>query len=226
LKNASAGEQCDASGESAKCDVDCTKASCGDGLVNVAAGETCDDSGESAACNVDCTAAACGDGVVNASAGEACDDAGESPTCDMDCSFAECGDEVFNQSAGEECDGELEYVGGGAPVTITENFCVSSCKTNVCGDGIVFKFIFDDPYAPSAFCSLYYEAYPEICDENGWKTQAQEDCDSGGIDTETCDADCSKAECGDGHLNQQNFEECDDGNLQSGDGCSVNCEIE
>jgi cysteine-rich repeat protein len=37
------GEQCDAAGESAVCDRDCTLAVCGDALLNLAAGEQCDD---------------------------------------------------------------------------------------------------------------------------------------------------------------------------------------
>lgn len=36
-------EQCDASGESATCNLNCTAAACGDGVVNQHAGEQCDD---------------------------------------------------------------------------------------------------------------------------------------------------------------------------------------
>src|SRR5262249_45828814 len=83
-----------------------------------------------------------------------------------------------------------------------------------------------------------------------------EACDSGGIDTATCDADCSvplcgdgyvntlreqcdtrgespfcdadctTAVCGDGHLNTQAGEQCDDGNHLTGDGCSDSCHLE
>ncbi len=73
--NVDIGEDCDDAGESATCNVDCTDAMCGDGLVNTTAMEDCDDSGESATCNVDCTDAMCGDGLVNATAMEDCDDA-------------------------------------------------------------------------------------------------------------------------------------------------------
>jgi cysteine-rich repeat protein len=51
-----------------------------------------------------------------------------------------------------------------------------------------------------------------------------EQCDDGG-DSPTCDADCTIVVCGDGYRNPQ-AEECDDGNNQSGDGCSENCQIE
>jgi MYXO-CTERM domain-containing protein len=42
----------------------------------------------------------------------------------------------------------------------------------------------------------------------------------------SCDADCSAAECGDGVTNASAGEECDDGGLIDGDGCSSSCLIE
>ena len=51
-------------------------------------------------------------------------------------------------------------------------------------------------------------------------------CDSGGVDTDMCDADCTEVMCGDDHLNMAAGEECDDGNLMDGDGCSSACRIE
>lgn len=98
------GEACDDAGESTSCDVDCTAAECGDGLLNPTADEVCDDAGNSATCDVDCTAAACGDGLFNPAAGETCDDAGNSASCDNDCTAAECGDGLLNPAAGEVCD--------------------------------------------------------------------------------------------------------------------------
>lgn len=68
------GEGCDDGGESDTCDVDCTLAACGDGLVNTTAGEVCDDVGASAICDADCTLPVCGDGALNTLSGEACDD--------------------------------------------------------------------------------------------------------------------------------------------------------
>ena len=38
-----APETCDAGGESATCNLDCSAASCGDGTLNTSAGEECDD---------------------------------------------------------------------------------------------------------------------------------------------------------------------------------------
>jgi hypothetical protein len=52
-----ATEECDAGGESAGCNADCTRAVCGDGQVNAAAGEECDDADDddSNACTNSCT---------------------------------------------------------------------------------------------------------------------------------------------------------------------------
>jgi hypothetical protein len=40
--NTAAGEECDTSGESASCNINCTLVRCGDGIVNVTAGEQCE----------------------------------------------------------------------------------------------------------------------------------------------------------------------------------------
>jgi len=55
--------------------------------------------------------------------------------------------------------------------------------------------------------------------------EATEECDDG-MDTAVCDADCTFARCGDGLLNRARSEECDDGNVMSGDGCSQTCVAE
>lgn len=68
------GEVCDVGGESPVCDVDCTEAECGDGVLNASSGEGCDGGGESVSCNKDCTLQECGDAKLNATAGEVCDD--------------------------------------------------------------------------------------------------------------------------------------------------------
>lgn len=49
-----ANEDCDTRGESATCNVDCTTAMCGDGVINAAAGEQCDAVDESLTCTPDC----------------------------------------------------------------------------------------------------------------------------------------------------------------------------
>jgi cysteine-rich repeat protein len=98
------GEDCDDSGQSATCDVDCTVAECGDDTLNVMAGETCDEGGESFSCDVDCTLPVCGDGLVNASHDEICDEGGSTATCDDDCTPPLCGDGTQNLAVLETCD--------------------------------------------------------------------------------------------------------------------------
>lgn len=48
-----------------------------------------------------------------------------------------------------------------------------------------------------------------------------ESCDFGGINTDTCDSDCSLPECGDGFVNPEAGEECDDGG--DSEACNRNC---
>lgn len=49
---------------------------------------------------------------------------------------------------------------------------------------------------------------------------------AGFASTATCNADGSAASCGDGKLNPDALEACDDGNTLAGDGCSATCTIE
>jgi hypothetical protein len=59
-------EQCDAAGESASCDIDCTNRVCGDGVLNPTGGEVCDP-GISSNCNGNCSGYPTGQGCTNAS---------------------------------------------------------------------------------------------------------------------------------------------------------------
>lgn len=52
-----------------------------------------------------------------------------------------------------------------------------------------------------------------------------EACDDG-METESCDADCTEVTCGDKTLNAAAGESCDDGNSKNGDGCSDLCQLE
>lgn len=90
------GEQCDGGGESATCNIDCTPAICGDGVLNGTAGEACDAGGQSAVCDIDCTPAMCSDGVPNGAAGEACDDGNgvDDDSCSNACELNACGFDV------------------------------------------------------------------------------------------------------------------------------------
>lgn len=78
------GEECDDTVETATCNADCTRPSCGDSIVNATAGEACDTGTSTPECDSDCTLPRCGDDVVN-SYREDCElgDAG----CAADCHF-------------------------------------------------------------------------------------------------------------------------------------------
>ena len=120
-------EECDTSGETATCDVDCTARSCGDGLRNAAAGEACDTIKDTAACDSDCTLPMCGDGHINPVL-EDCDDGNATADgngCSADCRFNNvCGNNVVENKA-EACDS------GG----IDTGACNSDCTLPICGDG-------------------------------------------------------------------------------------------
>jgi cysteine-rich repeat protein len=48
-----------------------------------------------------------------------------------------------------------------------------------------------------------------------------EACDEGGLETATCNSDCTAPSCGDGVLRDP--EQCDDGNAVASDGCTADC---
>jgi cysteine-rich repeat protein len=121
------GEQCDTGTETVGCNSNCTKAVCGDKIINKTRLELCDDGGETAKCNSDCTLAKCGDGITNKAFGESCDDGGETAKCNSNCTTRKCGDNWVNATAGEICD-----VGGTDTVQ-----CDADCTPPACGDGHV-----------------------------------------------------------------------------------------
>ncbi len=171
------GEECDDGEASATCNADCTRAECGDGVLNINAGESCDDDGESVSCDSDCTAVVCGDGLVNVAAGESCDDEGESVSCDSDCTAVVCGDGLVNATAGESCDDEGESVN-----------CDSDCTAVVCGDGLVNATAgesCDDEVNDGSYdgCDTYCKMGPRCGDSviNG-----SELCDGADVDGTEC----------------------------------------
>ena len=74
--------------------------------------------------------------------------------------------------------------------------CTNVCVAAVCGDSIVWN----------------QGAGSEACDEGG--------------ETATCNADCSVPFCSNGVVELNAGEECDDGGLDQGDGCSATCQFE
>jgi cysteine-rich repeat protein len=123
------GEDCDTAGESATCNVDCTRPICGDGLRNAAAGEACDTGEDTLGCDATCTLPRCGDHHRNF-ATEDCDDGDATDTgngCSSTCTFDYvCGNNRV-ESIAEACDS------GGVDTAS----CTASCLSPVCGDGHV-----------------------------------------------------------------------------------------
>jgi fibro-slime domain-containing protein len=227
---------------------------CGDGTIE--GDEACDDGnttdgdGCSAACEVEpgyscavpgsaCTptkTAVCGDGTVNS--GETCDDGNTSPgdgcngtcqleqgwTCPMPGSACQkleyCGDGVI-QAATEQCDDGNAVPGDGCsgvcqlePGYACPSPGVACVKVWVCGNGHIDPGeACDDGNTTAgdgcnADCSLVEPGYtcPNVSGSGGPCVQA------------------AANSCGDGIV--AGIEQCDDGNTNSGDGCSSTCAAE
>ncbi|MGB1592455.1 MAG: DUF4215 domain-containing protein, partial [Promethearchaeia archaeon] len=225
---------------------------CGDGLVVI--GETCDDNNTNSndGCSVTCTTeagftclecggysqcnATCGDGIRLQ--GEDCDDSntfnddGCSHRCQIEDGWEQvetvlrpiCGDGKLKGN--EQCDDGNTEPGDGcsATCTIEDNWdCGGGACKSICGDGIRISG-------------------PEQCDDGN--LDANDGCDPSCAveDFFSCvkslggEADICTEICGDGERVQSNssrvrpgfnrVNECDDGNILDGDGCSAECEIE
>jgi cysteine-rich repeat protein len=160
--------------------------------------------------------ATCGDGVMQP--GEDCDDRGESAHCNIDCTVAACGDGLRNATAGEACDDGTDTLE-----------CNRNCTRPSCGDGRINDTLedcddgnaTDDGNGCSANCK-----FNNVCG-NHIVERIEEGCDEGGVDTPTCDSDCTPVQCGDGHVNAAAGEECDDGLTINGTGhCSKTCKLQ
>jgi fibro-slime domain-containing protein len=217
---------------------------CGDGVLN--AMDECDDAnriggdGCSSECKIEpgavcpvpgqpCTAGAavCGDGVVSRT--EACDEgAMRSGGCSEDCKMVTmgwqcrvpgkpcvpaCGDGMVIET--ETCDPPSPGMGC-SPSCLTEPgwTCMgapSVCTPSVCGNGTM---------EPGESCDAGPLNGLFLGDGSGCsKTCTQEPiCRSGtgAMTTRACDVSC-----GNGHM--ETGEDCDDGNLLNGDGCSMSC---
>jgi cysteine-rich repeat protein len=257
--NTVAGEQCDPGQigkPSATCNSDCTTAVCGDGKVDPLstaanpAGEQCDPgtgagtggkaAAPSATCNIDCTVSVCGDGKLD-SVSEACDPGnGNGAACNENCTVARCGDGIFNPLySGTDTGGKKEQCDLGtnnsdAPGTQ----CTTKCQLPQCGDGIVEGLEECDAGAAnsdSGDCTTacrIAKCGDGLFDSTG--TVHKEQCESNGVNSLGCNADCTTPRCGDGKVNPAykgtdtggKFETCDAGgqNSNSGD-CTATCQV-
>jgi len=70
----------------------------------------------------------------------------------------------------------------------------------------------------------FYTKDNSLCGNNN--TDSGEQCDSGAIQTDACEADCTTPVCGDNILNTLAGEQCDDGNTTDNDnGCDTACQF-
>jgi uncharacterized repeat protein (TIGR03806 family) len=211
------GEQCDdgntVSGDG--CNAGCIREICGDGVVNDGGNEDCEPPG-TATCTESCRIRAplCGDGFLTPP--EICDDGntGGGDGCSPSCAPEFCGDGVVNNAGAEDCE---------PPGTAV---CTGTCETRspLCGDGFLTppeacddgNAIGGDGCAPN--CVV------EFCGDGVVNDAGAEDCEPPG--TAVCGNDCRfrAASCGDGFKTPP--EQCDDGNVQGGDGCGPGCVAE
>jgi cysteine-rich repeat protein len=206
------------------CLEDCTPNVCGDGYVNLGV-EQCDDAND--VNDDDCTNACklhipgCGNGILDE--GEECDDGNFDDTddCTTQCMPNVCGDGHVHAEL-EECDDANQNDNDG---------CFSDCTLNVCGDGILNEGVEecddangDDSDECPASCLFAF------CGD-GYLHETFEKCDAGEANEDDlyngCSTECTpNAGCGDGVVQVEEGEQCDDGNTESNDGCSATCTLE
>lgn len=212
--NVDDGEECDDGNldDNDACTSMCLNATCGDGLVNEGV-EECDDGNmiDTDTCTSACVAATCGDGIVHEGV-EACDDGNDvdDDECSNACASASCGDGQVQP--GEECDDGND---------IDTDMCLSTCLNATCGDGFVQDGVEQcDDGMETAECNA--DCTPASCGDGQVNMAAGETCDDqNDVNTDSC-VSCQDAVCGDGFV-QAGVEECDDGNVNPGDGCDEVC---
>ncbi|MBT4434023.1 DUF4215 domain-containing protein, partial [Candidatus Woesearchaeota archaeon] len=199
---------------------------CGNNVIEKEKGEECDNgdqNSDTASCTKACKINVCGDKLVYENI-EECDDGNkvDGDGCQANCKNPVCGDNI--KDAGEACDT------GSQNSNTVKDACRTDCEIASCGD-----FVIDtgetcddgtfngDPNKCNVQCS---GTTTGTCG-NGVKEGAEE-CDLGesgdyyNDDLGACTTKCKNHKCGDG-LVASGFEQCDDGNTVSGDGCSSSC---
>ncbi|TPV94268.1 MAG: hypothetical protein B7733_16310 [Myxococcales bacterium FL481] len=248
-----AGEQCDDGNNSNgdACTNECKAAQCGDGFVRSGV-EECDDGNvdNSDDCLDTCEAATCGDGHVW-TGHEECDlgDAGADGACPA-CEWAECGDGYTCTaetgpaacdnspylSRAEECDDHNDS---------NEDDCVEfagTCAVASCGDNFVRRFAADEAdieqcddgerngierssAEDTGVSDCMADCQVTTCEDGYWG--ASESCDDGDPSDPSCineDDVCRPSRCGDGILDVEAGEQCDEGDVDL-DYCLPGCVV-
>ena len=198
---------------------------CGNGTVEGSCGEECDPP-NGLTCDASCQSlAVCGNSVVEP--GETCDDGN---TLAGDCCNAVCQVEVGPCNDGDNCTtGDVCTPGGCAGTPLDCSFLDSACTDGQCdtlnGECASVNINEGGPCDDGNGCSANDVCLSGICSACGNGTTEAgcgETCDP--PDLGICDGTCQNVACGNSSL--QLGEECDDGNTQSGDGCSSTCQLE
>jgi cysteine-rich repeat protein len=202
----------------------CLPSGCGNGILDTS--EVCDDNNRfhGDGCSADCRSnETCGNQFLDVTVGEQCDPGpDDDPSlCRSDCVSARCGDGVPDLAALELCD-------EGAENSMEPDAdCRLNCQPKRCGDRVVDS--------------------GEICDDGNTLSndgcsadcKSNETCGNLVVDAvkgETCEPptqngfcrmDCTLATCGDGELDENVYEQCDNGaqnSVEPNAECRPNCQ--
>jgi cysteine-rich repeat protein len=224
---ASSGEQCDPPNAAAGCSAECQFEHCGNGIIDP--GEQCDPpgsvSGSGVTCSASCLNEVCGNGILDP--GEQCDlgsaSTGSAGGACPSCKLARCGDGLVEAGI-EQCDlGSANGSGSGAGA------CDSLCRSVTCGNQILENGEQCDDGVENDGSGKRCNAACKfnVCGD-GDLLIGVEQCDSGGVDSSTCNgSSCTLSVCGDGHINLAAGEACDNGaeNGVAGGSCDATCHI-
>ncbi len=162
----------------------------------------------------------CGNGEINAAAGEECDD-GNTDSCDgcsRACQIEGCGNGDL------ECDEQCDD-GNTADCDRCKGDC--SRPDNVCGDGITECGEGRDDGNLVACDGASPECRIERCGDE--IAECSEECDAGPGGSPACSPQCRimvPPNCGDGVVQAEDGETCDDENAVDCDGCSSACQLD
>jgi cysteine-rich repeat protein len=210
------GEECDdgnrVSGDGCSAICEDEAAACGDNTVDP--GEQCDDGNTNSGdgCSSSCIAESlfCGDGIIGGS--EACDDgSGNSNTlpnaCRTNCTLPRCGDNV--RDAVEQCDdGNL----------VNTDACLNTCIAGSCGDGFIQPVLSEqcEPPNQTGVCTEFCQSWTGGGGINNSSQSSQ-------VKVYTSDIKQDREGCGNGVIEPELGEQCDEG-LENGQGtCSTQC---
>lgn len=149
--------------------------------------ESCDDGNNqnNDGCSSSCTIEICGDGVTQTS--EQCDDANTNDldACNNACRRNVCGDTVVNNW--ESCDDGN---------TTTEVCAYGQLECSVCTSSCQFAA------GQTSYCGNERTEWEEVCDDGN--TESGDGCSSS----------CTEEYCGDGYVDLEAWEECDEGSSE------------